>query len=57
LEDYSTQDPALAPIRRDIPPFLSCLRGLISQGNAQGGEANAEALVERAIDHVTANGD
>ncbi len=56
LGDYSTEDPALAPIRESIAPFLACLRSLIPKGHAQYSDADAEALVERAIDHVKANG-
>lgn len=57
LGDYSTQDPALAPIRESIAPFLARLRSLIPKGHVQYSEAGAEALVQRAIDHVEANGD
>ncbi len=57
LEDFATQDPALAPIHEDIPPFLDCLHGLISQGYAQLREEDVEAVVARAIGHASANND
>ena len=51
------QDPALAPIHEDIPPFLTSLRSLISLGHPEYSEANVEALVARAIGHTSAHSD
>lgn len=48
---YSTEDPALAPVRESIAPFLEYLLSLITRDSAQNRE-NAEAIVKRAIDHV-----
>jgi hypothetical protein len=51
------QDLALSPIREDIRPLLSSLRSLISRSHPEYSEANAEALVARAIGHTSAHND
>jgi hypothetical protein len=57
LGDYAMQDLALSPIREDIRPLLSSLRSLISRSHPEYSEANAEALVARAIGHTSAHND
>ena len=54
--DYSTHDPVLAPIRAHIAPFITCLLSMVPQGNAQFGGADAEALIEQAIDRAEIDG-
>ncbi|SRR6266567_1285468 len=52
--DYAAeQDPELEPIRSALGPFLICLRSLIPNDPAQLNQADAEALVAQAINHVS----
>lgn len=57
LGNYSTQDPALAPIRGSIAPFITCLLGLLPQDHVPYSGPNTEALVKQAIDRVATSGD
>jgi hypothetical protein len=55
--DNSMEDPALAPIRGSIAPFITCLLNLIPQGDTLYSGADAETLVEHAIVRAATDGE